>query len=118
MSSSLAAGHYNCARPYAEREMELQKLYRHRFDSSELAAKARIWQTLCDHFFAKFVRPSDTIVDVGAGYCEFINHIHGARKIAIDLNPQGSFFVKLYLAIPLAWRFLGRQSFIVASKHD
>lgn len=47
-----------------------------------------MWQTLCEHFFSRFVRSSDTVVDVGAGYCEFINHIRAARKIAIDLNPD------------------------------
>ncbi|MGH7345700.1 MAG: methyltransferase domain-containing protein [Candidatus Rokuibacteriota bacterium] len=197
-----------------------------------------MWQTLCEHFFSRFVRSSDTVVDVGAGYCEFINHIRAARKIAIDLNPdvkkfampgieilnepctrlgsldsnfadvvfmsnflehlaskdlvfaalaeakrilkpggkvmilqpnirflagaywdffdhltpltdrslaealenldmridvliprflpyttksrlpQGSIFVRLYLAIPLAWRFLGKQAFVVATKRD
>lgn len=74
--------------------MELQKLYRHRFDPEDLPAKARIWRTLCDHFFARYVRATDTVVDVGAGYCEFINHVPGARKIAIDLNPDVKRYAK------------------------
>lgn len=68
--------------------MELQQLYRHRFDPADLPAKARIWQVLCDRFFAKYVRPTDTVVDVGAGYCEFINHVRARRRIAVDLNPD------------------------------
>jgi SAM-dependent methyltransferase len=28
------------------------------------------------------------VVDIGAGYCEFINNIRCARKIAVDLNPE------------------------------
>jgi SAM-dependent methyltransferase len=74
--------------------MEPQRLYRHRFDPRELSAKARVWQTLCDHFFSMFVRPSDTVVDVGAGYCEFVNHIRAARKIAIDPNPDIKAFAR------------------------
>ncbi|MCC6531347.1 MAG: class I SAM-dependent methyltransferase [Burkholderiales bacterium] len=68
--------------------MELQNLYRHRFDPASLPAKARLWKTLCDAFFSRYVRATDTVVDIGAGYCEFINHIPGSRKIAIDLNPD------------------------------
>jgi ubiquinone/menaquinone biosynthesis C-methylase UbiE len=32
------------------------------------------------------VAPGATVVDVGAGYCEFINNITAGRKLAIDLN--------------------------------
>ena len=31
---------------------------------------------------------SDTVVDIGAGYCEFINNIQAATRIAVDLNPE------------------------------
>ncbi len=68
--------------------MELQKLYRHRFEAVELPRKLAIWQVLCEHFFSRFVGVSATVIDVGAGYCEFINNIHCGRKIAIDLNPD------------------------------
>lgn len=68
--------------------MELQKLYRHRFDANELPKKLAIWRVLCNDFFSRFVRGSDTVIDVGAGYCEFINNIECGKKIAIDLNPD------------------------------
>jgi SAM-dependent methyltransferase len=68
--------------------LELQKIYRHRFDAADLPFRAKLWKTLCQYFFSRYVRPTDTVVDVGAGYCEFINHIPGSRKIAIDLNPD------------------------------
>jgi SAM-dependent methyltransferase len=32
------------------------------------------------------VRGKDTVIDIGAGYCEFINTILCGRKIAVDLN--------------------------------
>ena len=68
--------------------MELEKLYRHRFDESELPAKRAIWKVLCDDFFAQYVRPADTVVDIGAGYCEFINQVRAIRRVAVDLNPR------------------------------
>jgi SAM-dependent methyltransferase len=68
--------------------MELEKLYRHRFDESELPRKLAIWRVLCEDFFSRFVGERDTVIDVGAGYCEFINNIRAGRKIAVDLNPR------------------------------
>lgn len=68
--------------------MQLEKLYRHRFDEADLPAKRAIWQVLCDDFFSRFVQPGDTVVDIGAGYCEFINQIRCGRRIAVDLNPR------------------------------
>ena len=68
--------------------MELRKLYRHRFDPNDVLAKERIWRVLCEDYFSRWVSADDTIVDVGAGYCEFINNIQGKRKIAVDINPD------------------------------
>lgn len=67
---------------------ELEKLYTQRFPKAELARKHAIWEVLCRHFFQRYVDPSATVVDIGAGYCEFINNIRAGRKIAVDLNPD------------------------------
>ncbi|HEX6834333.1 MAG TPA: class I SAM-dependent methyltransferase [Rudaea sp.] len=67
---------------------ELEKLYHQRFPDAELAQKHAIWKVLCGDFFQRYVKPEDTVVDVGAGYCEFINNIRAAHKIAVDLNPD------------------------------
>ncbi|XUP36668.1 class I SAM-dependent methyltransferase (plasmid) [Xanthomonas axonopodis pv. vasculorum] len=66
----------------------LDVLYQHRFPKEELANKNRIWQVLCTQYFSRFVEPNETVVDIGAGYCEFINNIPAAHKIAVDLNPD------------------------------
>ena len=68
--------------------MELEKLYRHRFEEAELPRKLAIWKVLCEDFFSQYVAPSDTVIDVGAGYCEFINNIRAKHRIAVDLNPR------------------------------
>lgn len=64
----------------------LADLYGNRFNEHERNQKERIWRVLCTDFFQRYVRPSDTVLDVGAGYCEFINNIKCASKIALDLN--------------------------------
>ena len=66
----------------------LDVLYQHRFPKEELANKNRIWQVLCRQYFSRLVAPNETVVDIGAGYCEFINNIQAAHKIAVDLNPD------------------------------
>lgn len=66
----------------------LDRLYRHRFSAEEVASKKRIWQVLCREYFVRYVDPGDRVVDIGAGYCEFINHIAAGERIAIDLNPD------------------------------
>jgi ubiquinone/menaquinone biosynthesis C-methylase UbiE len=43
---------------------------------------------LCRDFFSRFVRPTDTVLDVGAGWGEFITNISAGRKYAMDLNPE------------------------------
>lgn len=47
-----------------------------------------MWQVLCSDFFQKYVPPESCVVEVAAGYCEFINHIQAARRIAVDINPD------------------------------
>ena len=49
--------------------------------------RLEVWQTLARHYFHQWIRPTGTVLDVGAGYCEFINSIAAARKYALDSNP-------------------------------
>lgn len=66
----------------------LEEIYAHRFSPAERAAKSQLWRVLCDDFFAKYVPPNAAILDLGAGYCDFINNVAGTRKVAVDLNPE------------------------------
>jgi SAM-dependent methyltransferase len=65
---------------------ELSRLYAARFDARDQNRKAELWRILCEAFFQRYVRPTDCVLDLGAGYCEFINHIACGRKLAVDLN--------------------------------
>jgi SAM-dependent methyltransferase len=70
----------------------LARLYQTRFGPAEVAAKDRVWAILCLDFFSRFVQPTDRVLDVAAGYCEFINHIECGEKYAYDANPDTARF--------------------------
>lgn len=63
------------------------ELYRLRF-KKELEGRNKIWKVLCKNFFQNFIKMSDSVCDLGAGYCEFINNIKAKNKYAVDLNPE------------------------------
>jgi ubiquinone/menaquinone biosynthesis C-methylase UbiE len=64
----------------------LERIYGKRF-GLDMAFRQKMWRVLCRRFFQRFVPPESTVMEVGAGYCEFINTIQARRKIAVDLNP-------------------------------
>lgn len=81
------------AAPEAVRfEAELERLYAARFPTQEREEKARLWRTLCDAFFSRYVPEDGCVVDLGAGYCDFVNHIRARRRIAVDVNPDARRF--------------------------
>lgn len=73
---------------------ELCQLYEARFPPTEREAKDRVWRVLCKHFLSRFVKPTDRVLDLAAGYCEFINHIECGVKYAVDANPDASRFAE------------------------
>jgi SAM-dependent methyltransferase len=73
--------------PLKENHQEnLKQQYQLRFAELQLY-REKVWQVLCRDFFSQFVPPESTILDLGTGWGEFINHIAAARKYAMDLNP-------------------------------
>jgi len=75
-------------RPEGPERPDLSRLYRDRFTDEDLAFKRRMWEVLCERFFQRYVAGTDTVLDLGAGTCEFINAIRCRKKIAVDLNPD------------------------------
>jgi len=67
---------------------DLERMYRERF-SGRLEYRQRIWKVLIP-FFQKWVAPDSTVLDLGCGYCEFINLISARKKYGMDLNPDAS----------------------------
>src|SRR5687768_12406335 len=64
----------------------LSDLYRNRFSQEEIRFKDAMWQLICRDFLSRFIRPSDSVIDVACGFGEFLNHIQAARKIGVDMN--------------------------------
>lgn len=65
----------------------VNEIYTNRFEESS-AERDAVWQVLCADYFPRFVPRGATVLDLAAGYCEFINNIKCGRKIAVDLNPE------------------------------
>ena len=61
--------------------------YRNRFTGLE-AYREQVWQVLTWSFFNRFIRYSDTVLDLGAGWGEFIRNVRCGEKFAMDLNPD------------------------------
>lgn len=66
--------------------MKPKHVYRNRFPENSFQSRKQIWRDLCTAAFEKYIFPGDTVMDIGAGYCEFINAVHCAKKIAVDIN--------------------------------
>lgn len=61
-------------------------IYRARFPERDAERRRAVWRVLCGSVFQHYVEPADTVLDLAAGFCQFINTIQCARKIAVDLN--------------------------------
>jgi ubiquinone/menaquinone biosynthesis C-methylase UbiE len=47
-----------------------------------------MWKILCRVFFQRYINPQSRVLEIAAGYCEFINNIQATQKIAVDINPD------------------------------
>lgn len=64
-----------------------QKMYHRRFNN-DVEFRKRMYQVLCANFFQKYIPENAIVLEIGAGYCEFITNIKAKKKIAFDLNPD------------------------------
>jgi len=82
-------------------ESKITRLYRLRF-SKDLEIRNAIWEVLCREFFQKYIRASDCVCDLGAGYCEFINNIKAKVKYALDINRETKKYAKDNINVVIA----------------
>lgn len=64
----------------------LQSAYARRFAGHE-RRRAEVWSVLARSFLSRWIGANDSVLDVGAGYCECINSIEAKCRFAIDANP-------------------------------
>ena len=67
--------------------MDVQNIYARRF-IPDLQFRDEMWKILCHDFFQQYVAPNSRVLEIGAGYCEFINNIQAKHKTAVDINPD------------------------------
>jgi SAM-dependent methyltransferase len=66
--------------------LNLDTIYATRFPEADRVAKDAVWQVLCPHFFQRYVKSDDVVLDLGAGFGEFLRHIHCGSRIAVDIE--------------------------------
>ena len=52
------------------------------------ASRERLWATLCDSYFQRLIRPEFHVLELGAGYANFINNIRCRTRTAVDIWPR------------------------------
>lgn len=71
----------------SQTSIELQRIYDVRFSGLEVYRNA-VWSVLVPKFFSRWINTGSAVLDLGCGYCEFINNVASDRKYAMDLNPS------------------------------
>jgi SAM-dependent methyltransferase len=67
--------------------MDVKSIYARRF-TPDLEFRDAMWKILCRNFFQHYIVGKSHVLEIGAGYCEFINNIQSERKTAVDINPD------------------------------
>ena len=49
--------------------------------------RARVWQVVARHL-ASYVGPDAHVLELGAGYCDWINNVPASRRVAVDVWPE------------------------------
>lgn len=73
--------------PTEARAEVLRLEYQQRFEANR-AYRDAVWKALCESVFSRLIQPTDTVLDLGAGWGEFSRNIVARRKYAMDLNPD------------------------------
>jgi ubiquinone/menaquinone biosynthesis C-methylase UbiE len=53
--------------------------------------RTKVWKAICE-YLQNEINENSSVVDLGCGYCDFINHISAAKKYAVDSNPESKQF--------------------------
>lgn len=49
--------------------------------------RKRLWNELINRYFMPLIGKDRTVVELGAGWCDFINSVKASRKVAVDIWP-------------------------------
>jgi SAM-dependent methyltransferase len=60
-------------------------IYSHRFTEQELDMQRAFWAPIC-RFIEPYMSIAGATLDLGAGFCHFINNVKSGNKFALDVN--------------------------------
>lgn len=52
------------------------------------ARRDEVWKEIC-RYLQRYIPEDSQVLELGAGYCHFINHVRARGKSAVDLSPDG-----------------------------
>jgi SAM-dependent methyltransferase len=58
---------------------------RYTFDNN----RSKVWKAICE-FIQRYVKNDSNVLELGSGYCDFINNIKAQNKKAIDIDSQSN----------------------------
>ncbi len=67
-------------------ERPFQEVY-HAVHLPEHPARAVVWRVVAQHL-SRWVPADAHVLEIGAGYCHWINAVRGARRVAVDVWPE------------------------------
>lgn len=47
-----------------------------------------LWKTLVKFYFSNYISPEHCVLELGSGYCDFINNVKCSTKIAVDIDKK------------------------------
>jgi cyclopropane fatty-acyl-phospholipid synthase-like methyltransferase len=50
-------------------------------------ARPLVWSVVAEHL-SPFIPPDAEVLEIGAGYCDWINQVRAARRVAVDVWPE------------------------------
>lgn len=65
----------------------LEQIYEERWTESELSRVRDVWNVLVRDYFQKLVPADAAVLDVGCGFCHFLNAVVAKEKVGADGNP-------------------------------
>ena len=65
-----------------------QKVYTKRWEALELERVSEVWRVLTGEFFQKIIGENAKVLDIGCGFCHFLNHLKAKEKVGVDVNPS------------------------------
>jgi SAM-dependent methyltransferase len=54
--------------------------------------RTKVWKAIAEYLQQFVSADADCVLDLGAGYCDFINNIKARERLAVDMNPAASQF--------------------------